>query len=181
MPYSPASAPPGAVVKKTLLLHCSRDHAFRVFTQNMGRWWPATHHVGDVPFRDILIEPRTGGRWYEISVENAEGMWGHVLKWDPPHRLMLSWHLGPTFAFNPDLARASELDISFHALGADEVRVEFEHRHIERHGEGYEKLRERLDGGWVGVLAEFAKLADPAALVAPANAAPGNAAPGNAA
>ena len=176
MSHLPASATPSAVVNKTLLLHCSRDHAFRVFTQNMGRWWPATHHVGNVPFRDILIEPRTGGRWYEISAEGAEGMWGQVLKWDPPRRVLLSWHLDTTFTFNPDLARASELDISFHALGENEVRVEFEHRHIERHGDGYEKLRDLLDGGWDGVLAEFAKLADPTTSTAPSNAAPGGAA-----
>jgi len=175
MPHSPTSAAPRAVVNKTLRLRCSRDHAFRVFTQNMGRWWPATHHVGNVPFRDILIEPRTGGRWYEISAEGAEGMWGHVLKWDPPQRLLLSWHLDTKFTFNADLDRASELDISFHALGEDDVRVEFEHRHIERHGDGYEKLRDMLDGGWVGVLAEFAKLAAPTTSIVPANAAPGHA------
>jgi uncharacterized protein YndB with AHSA1/START domain len=167
----PASAAPGAVVKKTLLLNCPRDHAFQLFTQNMGRWWPETHHVGEVPFRDILIEPHAGGRWYEVNVKNEEGLWGHVLAWEPPRRVVLSWHLDATFKFNPDLARASELDISFHALPENKVRVEVEHRHIERHGEGYEKLREMLDGGWIGVLGEFVKYADPAASAVPANAA----------
>jgi uncharacterized protein YndB with AHSA1/START domain len=176
MLHSPASAASGAVVRKTLQLNCSRDHAFRVFTQNMGRWWPQTHHVGNVPFRDILIEPRTGGRWYEISTKDAEGLWGHVLAWDPPQRVLLSWHLDTTFTFNPDRNRASELDISFHALGESKVRVEFEHRYIERHGDGYEKLRDMLDGGWVGVLTEFAKLADPTTSAVPTNAAPENAA-----
>lgn len=171
----PVSAAPNAVVNKTLHLRCSRDHAFSVFTQNMGRWWPATHHVGNVPFRDILIEPRTGGRWYEINAEDTEGMWGHVLKWDPPRRVVLSWHLDTTFTFNPDVDRASELDISFHALGDNEVRVDFEHRHIERHGHGFEKLRDMLDGGWVGVLGEFAKLAGPT-WRGPPNATPGAAA-----
>jgi uncharacterized protein YndB with AHSA1/START domain len=163
MSDTPASAAPGAVVRKTLLLNCARDHAFHVFTQNMGRWWPETHHVGNVPFRDILIEPRGGGRWYEINAKDEEGLWGHVLRWEPPRRIVLSWHLDTTFKFNPDLAQASELDISFHAMTGNKVRVEFEHRHIERHGEGFEKLREVLDGGWVGVLGEFAKCADPAA------------------
>jgi uncharacterized protein YndB with AHSA1/START domain len=158
-----ASAASGAVVRKTLVLNCSRDHAFHVFTQNMGRWWPKTHHVGDVPFRDIRVEPRAGGRWYEIKVNDEEGLWGHVLAWEPPQRLMLSWHLDATFQFNPDLARASELEIRFDALSDLQVRVELEHRHIERHGEGYEKLRDMLDGGWVGVLGEFVRFADPPA------------------
>jgi hypothetical protein len=172
MLHPTASAAPSAAVNKTLLLNCSRDHAFRVFTQNMGQWWPATHHVGNVPFRDILIEPRTGGRWYEISANDTEGMWGHVLKWDPPLRVLLSWHLDTTFNFNPDLAQASELDISFHAQGESKVRVEFEHRYIERHGDGYEKLRDILDGGWVDVLVQFAKLADPTTSVGPSTADP---------
>jgi uncharacterized protein YndB with AHSA1/START domain len=170
--HATASAASTAVVNKTLFLNCSREHAFHVFTQNMGQWWPATHHVGNVPFRDILIEPRSGGRWYEISADDTQGVWGHVLKWDPPQRVLLSWHLDTTFKFNPDLARASELDICFRALADDKVRIDFEHRYIERHGTGYQQLRDMLDGGWVGVLAEFAKLADPATSAGPCTAAP---------
>jgi uncharacterized protein YndB with AHSA1/START domain len=163
MSDSPAIAAHGAVVKKILLLNSSRDHAFKVFTQNMGRWWPATHHVGNLPFRDILMEPRVGGRWYEINVHDEEGLWGYVLAWEPTHRVVLSWHLDTTFKFNADLARASELHLTFHALADSKVRVELEHRHIERHGEGHEGLRDMLDGGWVGVLGDFAKFADPTA------------------
>jgi len=159
MSHLPAGAPPGAVVNKTLLLDCPRDHAFRVFTENMGRWWPATHHVGEQPFRDIVIEQRSGGRWYEIDTRDQEGQWGTVLVWAPPSRVVLSWHLDTTFTYQAELSRASELDISFHEMGPRRTRVEFEHRHIERHGEGYEKLRDELDGGWVTILEEFARLA----------------------
>jgi hypothetical protein len=38
--------------------------------------------------------------------------------------------------------------------------LEFEHRAIERHGEGYQALRDMLDNGWVSVLAEFVKSAE---------------------
>jgi uncharacterized protein YndB with AHSA1/START domain len=167
MSDTPVSAACGAVVKKSLLLNCSRDHAFQVFTQSMGRWWPASHHVGSTPFRDVLIEPRAGGRWYEINVEDEQGLWGHVLAWDPPRRVVLSWHLDTTFTFNPDLARASELEIRFQTLAPNKARVLLEHRQIERHGDGYEKLRAMLDGGWVRVLEEFAKFADPVAAEVP--------------
>jgi uncharacterized protein YndB with AHSA1/START domain len=168
MSQKPASASPGAVVRKTLVVDCAPEHAFAVFTRNMGRWWPATHHVGATPFRDVIVEPRSGGRWYEINAEDEEGQWGHVLAWEPPQRVVLSWHLGTTFAYDPDLAHASELDIRFHAAGDNRTRVEFEHRHIERHGEGYEKLRDVLDGGWVGILDEFAKRAAAAEAMGPA-------------
>ena len=159
MLQAPASALPGAVVRKSLLLECSREHAFRVFTQNMGRWWPATHHVGAQPFRDIVIEPKTGGRWYEIDTQDQEGQWGHVLAWEPPQRVVLSWHLDASFTYHTDLARTSEIDIRFHPEEQNRTRIEFEHRHIERHGAGHEKLRDVLDGGWVSILEEYRKLA----------------------
>ncbi len=71
---TPATAE--SVVRKCLLVECSREHAFRIFTEHMGHWWPATHHVGDTPFRDVIVEPRTGGRWYEIDVKGETGRMG---------------------------------------------------------------------------------------------------------
>jgi hypothetical protein len=160
MPDATLSAAPEALVKKTFVLKCSQEHAFRVFTERMGSWWPATHHLGNVPFKDILIEPRAGGRWYEISVRGETGAWGHVLAWDPPRELALSWHLDAKFEYVAALDRASRLEIRFFKQGADQTRVEFAHRHIERHGEGYQGLRDQLDNGWVGIFAEFTKLAE---------------------
>ena len=125
----------------------------------MGRWWPASHHVGTVPFRDVVIEPRAGGRWYEIDTQDKQGQWGKVLAWEPPQRVVLSWHLDTKFEFHEEMSLASELEFSFHSVGPRQTRVEFEHRHIERHGEGYEKLRDLLDGGWVFILGEYTKLA----------------------
>jgi uncharacterized protein YndB with AHSA1/START domain len=148
-----------SVVRKTLLLECSQEHAFRVFAQRMGQWWPADHHIGAAPFRDIIVEPCTGGQWYEIDTDERRGAWGSVLAWEPPHRLVLSWHLNTKFQFDPDMARASELHLLFVSLADRQTRVEFEHRGIERHGEGYQELRDRLDRGWVGILELFVKMA----------------------
>jgi uncharacterized protein YndB with AHSA1/START domain len=152
-----------AVVSKTILLNCPQAHAFRVFTERMGAWWPATHHVGSVPFKEILIEPRCGGRWYEIDANEQQGLWGHVLAWEPPSLLALSWHLNAKFEFDPDMDHASRLDISFKDLGAGQTRVDFLHTGIERHGDGYQALRDQLDRGWVGVLGQFARLAESSA------------------
>ena len=38
--------PAESVVRKSLLVECSREHAFQIFTEHMGQWWPVTHHVG---------------------------------------------------------------------------------------------------------------------------------------
>ncbi|MGA2552713.1 MAG: SRPBCC family protein [Burkholderiaceae bacterium] len=152
--------PPDATVRKTLSIGCSVAHAFTVFTEKMGQWWPATHHVGDVPFVEINLDRRTGGAWYEINANGERGEWGHVLAWEPPHRVILSWHLDAKFQYHPELERASELELRFIEEGPSRTRVELTHRHLERHGEGYEGLRELLDGGWVGVMAQFQELAE---------------------
>lgn len=146
-----------ASVKRTLRVNVPIDRAFRVLTQRMGSWWPASHHIGKTPFAEIVVEPHAGGRWFERDANGAECGWGTVLVWDPPKQLLLSWHLQPDWQYNPDLSRASEVSFQFIAEGPEATRLEFEHRHIERHGEGWEKLRAGVDspGGWTGVLVEF--------------------------
>jgi len=148
-----------AVVKRTLHVEVPVERAFRVFTKRMGSWWPASHHIGNVPFKDILIDKKAGGRWYEINAEGAECIWGTVLEWEPPRKVVLSWHLQPDWSFSPDLARASEVALEFIAEGPESTRVEFEHRHLERHGEGWQKMREQVgsEGGWPMILELYVK------------------------
>jgi len=143
-----------ATVNRTLHLEVPIEKAFQVFTERMGQWWPASHHIGGTPFQDILIDKKKGGRWYEINAEGAECTWGTVVDYDPPNRVVLSWHLQPDWSFNPDLATASEVALEFVAEGPEKTRVEFAHRHLERHGAGWEKMREQVgsDGGWPAIL-----------------------------
>lgn len=146
-----------AVIKRTIHVNVPIEKAFQVFTEKMGAWWPATHHIGGTPFKDILIDPRKGGRWYEINIEGAECIWGTVLEWEPPKKVVLSWHVQPDWTANADMGRASEVALEFIAEGPEITKVEFEHRHLEKHGEGWEKMREAVDspGGWTSVLACF--------------------------
>ena len=77
--------------------------------------------------------------------------------WEPPKKVVLSWHLQPDWSFSPDLAKASEVALEFVAEGPEKTRVEFEHRHLERHGAGWQELRKGVDspGGWTLVLAQY--------------------------
>jgi uncharacterized protein YndB with AHSA1/START domain len=151
-------APQNAIVKRIVRVGVHIEKAFQVFTEGMGKWWPATHHIGGVPFKDILIDPHVGGRWYEISADGAECIWGSVLAWEPPYRVVLSWHLQPDWSFNRDMARASEVALRFVSEGPESTRVEFEHRHLERHGAGWEKMCEQVGsaGGWPVILESYA-------------------------
>lgn len=149
-----------AVVSKTLHVEVPIEKAFQVFTQRMAAWWPATHHIAPTPFQEVVVEPRSGGRWFERDAKGSECEWGRVLTYEPPKRLVLAWHLQPDYKFNPDKERSSEVALEFIAEGPESTRVEFEHRHLERHGEGWEKLRAGVDPGWGLVLAGFVELAN---------------------
>ena len=150
-----------AAYKRTMLVNVPIERAFKVFTEKMGAWWPASHHVGGTPFKDILMDRRTGGRWYEINAEGQECIWGSVLAWEPPNRVVLSWHLQPDWSVNMDMARSSEVSMEFVSEGPEKTRLEFEHRHLERHGAGWEKMRAEVgsDGGWPMILELYLKAA----------------------
>jgi len=156
-----------AVVRKSVRVQAGIERAFSLFVEQMESWWPATHHIGKTPFEAIFVEPRAGGRWYERDVEGKLTDWGTVLKWEPPHLVTFSWHVGPghdqpDWVCDPDIAKASEVEIRFTAEGPGATLVELEHSKLERHGEGYEQLRAIFDGpgAWSGILALYAKAAE---------------------
>jgi uncharacterized protein YndB with AHSA1/START domain len=156
-----------AVVRKSVRVKAPIERAFSVFVEQMESWWPATHHIGKVPFVAIFVEPRVGGKWYERNAAGEHCDWGKVLKWDPPHRVTFSWHVGPghdqpDWVCDPDPAKASEVEISFTAESSDTTFVELVHSKLERHGEGYQQLRAMFDGpgAWAGIMALYAKAAD---------------------
>lgn len=150
---------PMATVKRTLRVEVPIEKAFNVFVERMGEWWPATHHIAPQPFTQVIVEQHAGGRWFERDASGAECEWGRVLLCEPPRKLILSWNLQPDWKFSPDPARASEVALEFFAEGPAATRLEFEHRYLERHGEGYERMRMGVDspGGWTAILTQFSE------------------------
>jgi uncharacterized protein YndB with AHSA1/START domain len=144
-----------AAVRRTLHVGVPIEFAFQTLADNMGAWWPATHHIAKTPFLEVVVEPRSGGRWFERDTSGVECEWGTVLLYEPPRKLVLGWHLQPDFQYNPDPALASEVIFEFIAEGPEAARVEFQHWHLERHGAGWEKLRASVDSGWTEVLAPY--------------------------
>ena len=143
-----------APVKKTIRVEAPRAHAFDVFTAGFGTWWPKTHHIGKAEMKEAVIELRAGGRWYEKGVDGSECTWGKVLAWEPPDRLVLSWHLNGKFELDEGVD--SQVEIRFIADGANATRVELEHR-IE--AADAETIRTAVDSpnGWSVLLDAFAK------------------------
>lgn len=144
-----------AAIRKTLTLRATPEKAFAVFTDGFDRWWPKTHSIGDSPLKRAVLEPGVGGRWYGLAEDGSENLWGDVLAWEPPTRLLLAWRINGAWSYDPSLL--TEVEVRFTALEGGETRVDFEHRDLERLGadEAADKSRTAMDGGWGGILESF--------------------------
>ena len=148
-----------APVRKSIRVNASQAHAFDVFTSGLGRWWPAKASIGKPPRKTSVLEPRLGGRWYEVSEDGSQADVGKVLIWEPPHRLVVSWDINSNW--KPDTTVSSEVEIRFVADGQNATLVELEHRNFERMGaEAGASMRRDVDGGWPGILDTFKKEAE---------------------
>jgi uncharacterized protein YndB with AHSA1/START domain len=134
-----------AAIRKSVTVRRPLEEAFALFTDRIDTWWPlATHSIYEERAKTAVFEGRPGGRLYEISVDGDEGVWGTVSVWEPPRRIVYSWHPGR------DEETAQEVEIEFVAEG-DGTRVEMEHRGWERAPE----KRAGYDTGWDFVLGRY--------------------------
>lgn len=150
-----------APVRKSVRVNASPERAFKVFTGDMTRWWRPEHHIGSSPLKAVVLEPRVGGRWHEVTEDGATCEWGKVLVWEPPHRVILAWQLNGEWKYDPSFI--TELEVRFIPDGSG-TQVELEHRNIEKFGERAEAVRASLDSpdGWNGALVGYAKVVEAA-------------------
>ena len=122
-------------IRKTVLVDFAPAEAFELFTGKVASWWPVrTHSYGGDAVKDVVLEPRVGGRLYEVT-DDGEQDWGKVL----------DWQIGD--------ARGTEVEVRFSPEGPG-ARVELEHR-----GFSSGDPRERYTEGWDVVLAPFVETA----------------------
>jgi len=146
-----APVPP---VIKSVRVRASAARAFDVFTRGIDSWWPKTHHIGNSPMTRAVVEGWVGGRLYSEQENGSDCQWGTVLKWEPPARFVLAWQATPQWQFEPELAKSSEVEVTFTPCDDGSTLVELEHRFFERHGAGAAAMRGQVDqpGGWAGLL-----------------------------
>jgi len=147
-----------------VVVNAPAERAFRLFTEQFDRIKPREHNLLGVDIAESVIEPRVGGRIYDRGVDGSECQWGGVLEYDPPTRIVFSWDIGPTWQIETNPELTSEVEVRFVADGVDRTRVELEHRHLDRHGDGWEGVRAGVGAaeGWPQYLERFAAaVADP--------------------
>jgi uncharacterized protein YndB with AHSA1/START domain len=142
-----------APVRKTLMVGCSPERAFQVFTGEVASWWPTkTHSIHQDKVTDVVLEPRAGGEMYEVAEGGGREHWARVTAWEPPKRLVLAWQV------NPETAAPTEIEVTFTPDG-EGTRVELEHRNWEQAGESAAGMRDNYETGWDIVLAPFVEKA----------------------
>lgn len=137
-------------IRHQIVVDAPVARAFVVFTERFGDFKPREHNLLAVPIVETVFEPEVGGRIYDVGSDGSRCEWSRILVFEPPSRVVFSWDIGPTWQVESDPARASEVEVRFIAESATHTRVELEHRHLERHGPGWQSVADGVDGdgGW---------------------------------
>jgi uncharacterized protein YndB with AHSA1/START domain len=154
---TPAAA---AVVRRQIVVPAPIEQAFAVFTERFGDFKPPEHNLLRAPLAETVFEPRVGGHIYDKGTDGSECHWARILAFDPPKRVVFSWDIGPQWTIETEPDNTSEVEVTFIAETPQRTRVELEHRHIDRHGPGWQGVSDGVadDEGWPLYLQRYAGL-----------------------
>ncbi len=146
-------------VRTEVVVEAPIERAFSVFTEGIGSWWRPDHHILEGELAEMVFEPRVGGHVFDRGADGSECRWARVLAYEPPQRVVISWDINTQWQLETDHERTSEVEVRFVPEGADRTRVTLEHRNLDRHGEGWEGMRDAVGSpeGWSEGLRGFAE------------------------
>ena len=135
-------------VRKAVTVRQNVEDAFRIFTDQIGFWWPLpSHSLSGERAVSCGIDGVVGGHVFEVLDGGARLTWGEVLVWEPPHRLAFTWQLDR----KPEQAQNVEVTFAVTETG---TRVELTHSGWERLGAEAKELRAGYNSGWEFVFVE---------------------------
>jgi uncharacterized protein YndB with AHSA1/START domain len=154
-------------VRVSVLVEVAPDEAFRIFTEDIDRWWRRglRYRVAGGRAGTIHLEPGVGGRLYESMAAGGDTELketGRITAWEPPRRFVFEWR-----AVNFAPGESTEVEVAFEASRAG-TRVTVTHRgwnriradHPVRHGadaEGFVRSMGLWWGELMGGLREFVR------------------------
>jgi uncharacterized protein YndB with AHSA1/START domain len=151
---------PATTVRHSIVVEAPIEKAFRVFTEDLGRFKPPEHNLLGADISETVFETRVGGHVFDRGVDGSVCRWARVLAYEPPTRVVISWDISPDWQIETDPDKTSEVEVRFQVESATKTRVDLEHRHLDRHGEGWERVRDGVDTdqGWPLYLHRYAEL-----------------------
>jgi uncharacterized protein YndB with AHSA1/START domain len=142
------------VIEKSVVVVAPAETAFRVFTEEIGSWWPLRTHAVDTDKSDaVVLEGRIGGRLFERTPDGDEHDWGTLVAWEPPSRVGYTWYPGR------GAETAQEVEVRFTPEG-DGTRVDVRHWGWEKHPGALEETITSYNEGWDTVLARYEEAAN---------------------
>jgi hypothetical protein len=133
-------------VEKTVEVKRSATDAYRLFVDDIAKWWPIKDHsrakdsLGEKTVH-VEFQATVGGRIFETLNTGEEREWGEVLE-VAPDRLRFSFQMGRA------KDKSGEVEIRFEPLSAAACRVRLVHTHWERFGDEAETMRNAFGRGW---------------------------------
>jgi uncharacterized protein YndB with AHSA1/START domain len=148
------------VVRRQIVVQAPIEQAFTAFTERFGDFKPPEHNMLGVPISETVFEPKVGGHITDRGADGSECRWATVGAYEPPTRVVFSWNISPRWQIETDPDNTSEVEVQFIAESPQRTRVELEHRHLDRHGPGWESVRDGVahDEGWPLYLDRYATL-----------------------
>jgi uncharacterized protein YndB with AHSA1/START domain len=144
------------MITKSVLLRCSPERAFVLFTEHAGAWWPTERrHTGDAA-SEIRLE--AVGRFFERASDGTEVELGVVRTFEPASRLMLDWYPG-TGPDNP-----TQVEVTFEPVSTG-TRITIVHGPGRAGDEVFGRNQSVYRPGWelvLGALSGAAQELDPA-------------------
>ncbi|MGI8627369.1 MAG: SRPBCC family protein [Geodermatophilaceae bacterium] len=149
-----------AAVRKQIVVEAPIERAFTVFTDRFGDFKPTEHNLLQAAIAKTVFEPRVGGHIYDFGVDGSECRWARVLAYEPLERVVFSWDIGAQWQLETEPENTSEVEVRVVAETPQRTRIELEHRNIDRHGPGWEAVRDGIagDAGWPLYLTRYATL-----------------------
>lgn len=138
------------MITKSVVLQCSPERAFSLFTEQAGQWWPAERR--HTPDAASAIRIEASGRFFERARDGTEVELGLARVFEPGRRLVLDWYPGT------DRANKTEVEVRFEAVG-DATRVTVLHGQGAATPDIFAGNAPAYGRSWEGVLAALAQVA----------------------